>query len=72
MKNVLHIFPRQTGSRNSHVTIPKRFAYFWEVSAFISKQHNVESIDGIQADYSTYAISKKMLADNFRCCCYFI
>lgn len=53
---VLHLFCRQTGTRPIHVTIPKRYVYFWEVSSFLSKQKGIdlESIDCLDLNYSIF------------------
>ncbi len=59
---VLHLFCRQTGTRPIHVTIPKRYVYFWEVSHFLSKQKGIdlESIDCLDLNYSIFNLTKKI------------
>lgn len=62
---VLHLFPKQTGTRPIHVTIPKRYAYFWEIGSFLSEHEDVISIDSIDPRYSIYDLSKKVSLENF-------
>jgi len=56
---IFHIYPRQLGTRPIHVTIPKRYAYFWEISSFVSKFHKIDSLDCIDPRISTFDLSKK-------------
>jgi anaerobic magnesium-protoporphyrin IX monomethyl ester cyclase len=62
---VLHIFPRQTGTRPIHVTIPKRYVYFWEISNYLSKHEKVTSIDCIDPTISIFDLSRKIITDKF-------
>jgi len=63
---VLHLFARQTGTRPIHVTIPKRYVYFWEISTYLSarKWIDVKSIDCIDQNYSIFDLSKNIIEDN--------
>ncbi len=63
---VFHLFARQTGTRPIHVTIPKRYVYFWEISAYLSarKGINIESIDCIDQNYSIFDLSKNIIKSN--------
>lgn len=62
---LLHLFCRQTGTRPIHVTIPKRYVYFWEVANFLSSQKGVdiESIDCLDLSYSTFNLTKKIILE---------
>lgn len=61
---ILHLFCRQTGTRPIHVTIPKRYVYFWEISSFLSKQkkYHIESIDCLDPQNSIFNLTKKIIA----------
>jgi len=62
---LLHLFCRQTGTRPIHVTIPKRYVYFWEVASFLSQQKGVEieSIDCLDLSFSTFNLTKKIILE---------
>lgn len=62
---LLHLFCRQAGTRPIHVTIPKRYVYFWEVAHFLSKQDGIkiESIDCLDLSYSTFNLTKKIILE---------
>ncbi|MDD2487697.1 MAG: radical SAM protein [Candidatus Gracilibacteria bacterium] len=63
---ILHLYPRQNGTRPVHVTIPKRYTYFWEISAYLGKHHEVTSLDCIDPTYSIYDISKEFLQEDYK------
>ncbi len=60
---IFHIFPKQTGTRPVHVTIPKRYVYFWEIDHYLSKKHQVISIDCIDPEISIFDICKLALKE---------
>ncbi len=62
---LLHLFCRQTGTRPIHVTIPKRYVYFWEIASFLSQQKGIEieSIDGLDLSFSTFNLTKKIILE---------
>lgn len=64
---ILHIYPKQTGTRPIHVTIPKRYTYFWEIACFLASQKNItiRSIDSIDHQYSIYDLNKIILKNNY-------
>lgn len=57
------VFPKQTGTRPVHVTIPKRYVYFWEIVTYLSQKFDVSSLDCIDPKTSTSDIGRKVLAE---------
>lgn len=62
---ILHVFPRQTSTRPVHVTIPKRFVYFWEIASYLSKNFDVESVDSLDSEISIFDLGKKVIDKKF-------
>ena len=62
---ILHLFARQLGTRPIHVTIPKRFVYFWEIANFLSKSFDVLSIDGVDPKYSIFYLTQKIIQEKY-------
>ncbi|HOK00821.1 MAG TPA: radical SAM protein [Candidatus Pacearchaeota archaeon] len=64
---ILHVYPKQTGTRPIHITIPKRYTYFWEIASFLGNQKNIKlkSIDCLDHQFSIFDLCKIILKENF-------
>jgi radical SAM superfamily enzyme YgiQ (UPF0313 family) len=60
---ILHLYTDQTNSRKVHVTVPKRFTYFWEISNYLKKENTVCSLDAFHPEYSTFYITEKFIKE---------
>lgn len=63
---IFHLLSKQTGTRPVHVTIPKRYVYFWEISHYLTQKFDVYSMDCISPDVSIFDIGKKALEEKPR------
>jgi len=66
MIKILHLYPKQIRKRPSHVTIPKRFTYFWEINSYLSQYYPIRSIDAVDYKITTYSLTEDFLANNYK------
>jgi len=60
---LFHLFAKQTGTRPVHVTIPKRYVYFWEIGHYLSERYETYSIDCLDLNTSIFDIGKQVLQE---------
>jgi len=63
---ILHLYPKQIEKRPSHVTVPKRFVYFWEINAFLSRYYIINPIDAIDCSITTHSLAKNLLNNHYK------
>jgi len=65
MSKIFHLYPKQIEKRPSHVSVPKRFVYFWEISNYLSQHCEVNSVDAVDPLITTYGLAEELLKNKY-------
>ncbi len=59
------IYAEQNKNRGSFTSVAKRYAYFWEIHAYLQRRFEITPVDAILPSVTLYALSKKLTLQGY-------
>lgn len=63
---IAHIYAEQTKNRASFTSVAKRYAYFWEIAAYLNQHYKIDSFDTMLPEVTLYSISKIVCLNRYK------